>query len=104
MQTLHLDAALKLQSPQRDDIFRRAFKKVETFDFLDIMLQPSRFGLGNNRFTSHSKVEEIKECNEDEIADDSKAEPETKGDDELVTEVALEDDTSEDKENITETQ
>ena len=56
---------MALQSADRDDVFRRAFKKPETFDFLDMMLQPSRLGLGSHRFTSHEKQEDKKETEED---------------------------------------
>lgn len=37
-------------------MFRRAFRKPKQFDFLDLLLQPSRLGLGQ-RFTSTTSTE-----------------------------------------------
>lgn len=46
-----LAATISLHSPERDDVFRRAFRKPQQFDFLDLLLQPSRLGL-SQRFTT----------------------------------------------------
>lgn len=65
-----LKEIIDIQSPEREDVFRRAFKKPEVFDFLDLMLQPSRLGLGTNRYSSQQTEEEK---DQDDIADDSEA-------------------------------
>lgn len=83
---------MELQSEDRDDVFRKAFKKNENFEFLDIILQPTRLGLGGHRFSSHKNEDDQKAEQSDDIVDES-----NKKDENEIDEVDQNDDDEDDQ-------
>ena len=43
----------RMQSSKREDVFSKANKTEQTLDLFDIILQPSRLGFKNKRFSNH---------------------------------------------------
>lgn len=62
-----IQAVIDIESMDRDDVFKKAFKPVQTFDFLQDMLA-TRSNLGKSRFTSHK--DEEKDDQDDDVAID----------------------------------
>jgi hypothetical protein len=63
----YMEAVIDIESMDRDDVFKKAFKPVQTFDFLQDMLA-TRSNVGKNRFTSHK--DEEKDDQDDDVAID----------------------------------
>lgn len=61
----YMQAVIDIESMDRDDVFKKAFKPVQTFDFLQDMLT-NRSNLGKSRFTSHK--DEEKDDQDDDVA------------------------------------
>lgn len=103
--TNFLDGIIRIESPLRDDVFKKAFKKPEVFDFLNVELGASKSWFGKNRFSSQGSEKDSAEVKEEqEDIEDNAAAPEPETEKVIMEIQMMEDPISYDSDTIEEKQ